>query len=182
MELIIADHLVTEVFNKITGDDVSSGAGSASLGRITISQDYQDENGNWACEDGGLAELRLFDTNRPRLIICADAFAYGGIDRGYNGVSAVTCDTIGNTVSYRLNTLGSVLIHEYTHWTSLVVPPLRKGTEDNAYGITQCRALSGSAAALENADNYRWFANELFWTAYCGRSLADPGPGDDDYC
>ena len=78
-----------------------------------------------------------------------------------------------------METLGSILLHEYTHWRKLVAPPLKTNTIDTKYGIFDVRGMDKSKATL-NADSYSWYATENFFTGICAKSFQDPLEDDDD--
>lgn len=67
-----------------------------------------------------MGATRNGDTDNPTMIICPSGLAHGGINKGYNvgedppGPSAVTCQTIGDRVTWQMDTLGAVILHEYT--------------------------------------------------------------------
>lgn len=93
------------------------------------------------------------------MIICPGAgFGHGGIAKSYPGVSAVDriyVQVNGGRVSWRMDTLGSIILHEYTHFFALVVPPLAKETDDPWYGAWQVRGNAPTfdyAFATNNAD------------------------------
>lgn len=119
------------------------------------------------------AALRGTASDRPTLIMCPFGLTHGGIDKSYSGVQAVSCSTLDPRVSWKMDTLGSTMLHEYTHFTKLVVPPMSKDIIDVAYCPSEVQALS-KHEALRNADSYTWFANELFWTRKCGTDYRDP--------
>jgi hypothetical protein len=157
--------------------------GSDLLGKITVVPDYKD-GGVLACDGDTMAELRDYMSDSPKLVICdGPGFGHGGIDLGYTGVPRVGCDTLDPRVSWKMETLGSILLHEYTHYYNLVVPPLSKETDDPAYGPNDARAYDKSKAT-NNADSYSWFANEVLWTVLCSTDYGDPANGDDadPYC
>lgn len=129
-----------------------------------------------------MAELRDWDTDNPTIVLCDPAaFGHGGIGKGYgNGsVPAGECGFFDPRVSWKMETLGSILLHEYTHWLKLVSPPLSKETDDIAYGPTGVRAMDKSQAT-NNADSYSWFATETLWTVLCSTQYGDPTSADDD--
>jgi hypothetical protein len=136
------------------------------LGNISIVVDSRDAWGHLACDGSVMAEIRDWDTDNPKLVVCAKCgFGHGGIAKGYSGVKEVECGQLDSRVSWKMDTLGSILLHEYTHFLMLVSPPLDKEAEDESYGPTGVRALN-KAKATNNADSYSWFANELLWTMY----------------
>lgn len=138
-----------------------------------------------------LAELRDYDTDKPKVILCPDVFHYGSI-KGRNwpgdswpGVPPVSCDTVYPRVSYKMLTLGHILLHEYTHWDSLISSATQtpfgiNSIEDIRYGPYKVRYIS-EPEALENADSYAWLATEMFWRRECEGdhgALGDPGSSD----
>jgi len=137
-----------------------------------------------ACDGRTMAELRDWETSNPKLIICAGpGFKHGGISDGYDGVDAVVCDNLDDRVSWKMETLGSILLHEYTHFYNLVVPPLSKETDDPAYGPFGTRNMDKSDAT-NNADSYSWLANENLWTILCNKEFGDATEedGQDPHC
>jgi len=154
--------------------------GSSKLGDISIVQDYPDAGGDLACDGETMAELRDWGTNNPKLVMCGPGFGHGGINKGYNNVPEINCAYIGDRVNWRMDTMGSILLHEYTHFKNLVSPPLSKETDDDEYGPTGVRGMNKNKAT-NNADSYSWFANEALWSVLCTKSYGDPiAPEDDD--
>jgi hypothetical protein len=117
-------------------------------------------------------------SDRTQLILCPEFFTYGTIEGGKGkelpGADDRKCSNIGDRVSNYMLTLGSSLLHEYTHAPELVRPPLRKGTDDKAYLFYAARGIKNTNLATDNADNYSLFAIELEWTLWCGRDFAPP--------
>lgn len=76
-------------------------------------------------------------------------------------------------------TIGGILIHEYTHFQGLVVPPLVSETEDEnpntpgdfIYGPIAVQAIASQTFAPTIADSYAWFAIESFWSATCATTF-----------
>ncbi len=56
--------------------------------------------------------------------------------------------------NYNATSRGSFLLHEASHWTAIL------GTDDYTYGYTNCLNLAKTnpSAAVDNADNYRYFS------------------------
>ena len=88
--------------------------GSSKLGGISIVQDYADADGDLACDGQTMAELRDWSTDNPKLVMCDPGFGHGGIGKGYGSVPSVDCGFIGDQVNWRMDTIGSILLHEYT--------------------------------------------------------------------
>lgn len=64
-------------------------------------------------------------------------------------------------MTWRIDTLGSILLHEYTHFAKLVKPILDDATDDHLTSVYSVRHVD-KALATNNADSYAIFANELF--------------------
>ena len=92
--------------------------------------------------------------------ICDGAgFDHGGLGKGYPGVATVDCDFVkmnNGRVSWRMDTLGSIILHEYTHFGALVVPILAQETADPGYGPWKVRGNDGFdlSMATNNGDRY----------------------------
>jgi hypothetical protein len=79
------------------------------------------------------AELREYNTDNPKIIICKKAgFSHGRIAKGYDGVYEVLCENFDPYMSWKIETLGSIVLYEYTLYTNLIAPPLSKETDDPA--------------------------------------------------
>ncbi len=70
-----------------------------------------------------MAETRDGDDDSkedPTIIFCGPGLAHGDINKGYDigqitpGPQAVNCEFIGDRVTWKMETLGSVLLHEHT--------------------------------------------------------------------
>jgi hypothetical protein len=120
---------VLGVFNNIIGKDTSPGNQngdprqndepcSSELSSITVMVDFADAKGEFTCtEPETMGGTRNGDMDDPVMILCKSGLAHGGINKGYDdmkGPSAVTCDTIGDRVTWKMDTLGAVILHEYT--------------------------------------------------------------------
>lgn len=119
---------VRKVFKQTIGDDTTpGGAGqrantcSAELTNIKIVNDFENDKKKFACSAPDVfAALRDNEEDTPKLILCPAAYNHGSINKAYNvgfnppGPGLTSCDTIGDRVSYRMETLGAILLHEYT--------------------------------------------------------------------
>jgi hypothetical protein len=148
------------------------------LQRIKILTDYTDENGEKTCDGKTLAELRNPESYYPNMVLCPIAFLQGGIGKSYGiipfRIHAVKCSNFDKRVSWKMDTLGATLLHEYTHFKMLVVPPLGAQTLDPAYGAYNSRNLD-KVQATNNADSFAWAAIENFWSIICNnRDFEDP--------
>jgi hypothetical protein len=93
------------------------------------------------------------------MIVCAGSgFSHGALGMGYPNVPGIDCNYVrmnGDRLSWRMETMGSIILHEYTHFLRLVAPPLAKETDDDAYGAWQVRGNGGKfvlSMATNNAD------------------------------
>lgn len=122
-----------------------------------------------------LAVMRDADTANPKIILCPKAgLGHGGIGMGFLDASAVGCSNFGSRVSWKMQTLGSILLGQYTHWKKLMVPPLSKETYDLEYGPYGTRFNLNKSKAIDNADSYSWFATENLWTIICDKEYLPP--------
>lgn len=172
---------VAGVFKKILGNDPNN-PGNPLLGDITISPDFPNAKGKLTCADPStMAAMRDHKSDNPTIILCDPAaLGHGGIGKSYGNVPKVTCASLDPRVSWRMDTLGSVLLHEYTHWEKLVVPPLTSETDDLSYGPYEVRFDLDKDKATNNADSYTWLANEVLWTTICTQQFGDPKETDGD--
>lgn len=106
---------VRSVFMSIMGnpaDVMNPGTtGNDLLGKITVTR--SDPDGDCAADATLMAQLTQYDTDTPLLEVCPGAgFGHGAIGKDPN---KVVCENLGDTVSWRMETLGSILLHEYTY-------------------------------------------------------------------
>jgi hypothetical protein len=122
--------------------------------------------------------------HRVQIILCPPFFKYGTIQGGPNrewpNIFTPKCSNIAYRVSEKMDTLGSFLLHEYTHVDDLVQPPLSEHVRDAEYGYYDTRdlALEKPDEAKHNSDSYASFAAELTWSKLCNRNFAEPVEGD----
>lgn len=173
----------------ILGGDPLQPPGNPLLKDITIRPDFPDpKTGALSCSDPDVeAEIRELTSDNPSIVLCDPAaFGHGSIGKGYTdgNIPAVTCDTLDPRVSWKMDTLGAVLLHEYTHWLKLMTSvnggPLPMETDDHEYGVYDCRFELDFSQATDNADSYNWYASEVLWTVLCGTQYQDPVLSDQD--
>ncbi|KAL8651756.1 MAG: hypothetical protein Q9226_004561 [Calogaya cf. arnoldii] len=72
---------------------------------------------------------------------------------------------------------GSILLHEVSHITDF--HPGRR-VRDIKYGPSSVQTLRKEqpCEAINNADNYMWFALQVYWTYRCGKNFAPPTTDD----
>jgi hypothetical protein len=150
--------------------------------------DYVSGRGNdrqWACRKGTAAASLIYP-DAEELILCHVFFKLGVIEgaseEGRKGhVRQVTCDDLNHRISRQMKTMGTELLHEYTHNSKIVSPIIGAGlpravaTEDHVYGFEKCRGLNKDLATT-NADSYALFATEMFWSTKCDRDFEPPKP------
>lgn len=114
-----------------------------------------------SCIENTQAELREFTTEKPELVVCPLGLKMGSLGN-------VTCETWFPRISRKMDSIGFVLLHEYTHWETLMSPVMlpafqEKAAIDEAMGPWKVRQLTRHQATW-NADSYAWFAQEVWWT------------------
>jgi hypothetical protein len=110
--------VVRGVFASIVDDD--NVLCSEKLRQLTFHADYPDSKGSMTClDDSIMGETRDEYSDNPTVILCPPAFKHGAInDPGTiipdDSIQAVTCANIGDRVTWRMDTVGSIILHEYT--------------------------------------------------------------------
>lgn len=173
----------TDVFTAISG----AGKGSPTLDGILVVDDYQDPQnirrdlcdkipGETESDFHAILAAPIGDFGEE-LVLCPPFFELGIIDknrgpaeRQFPGAPDVSCDTIGEFVGAKMDTMGHALIHEYTHSDDLVKPVVGKHVKDRSYDADKTRKLDKKKATT-NAESYAWFATELFWSTLCKRDF-----------
>ncbi|KAJ5579631.1 uncharacterized protein N7459_005616 [Penicillium hispanicum] len=159
---------VMEVFQNITGP--APYEGGEALGRITVRPDRTKPQ----CEDA-VAIMRSRSNGDGQLLVCDPALKLPVFGRDFGDIKAVTCDNIGDRVSNAMDSLGATFIHEYTHYTPLVVPPLEDATDDyTEYTDVWDTFMLDKDMALMNAETYAMFATEVHFSVECERNFLDP--------
>ncbi|KAJ5375710.1 hypothetical protein N7517_007716 [Penicillium concentricum] len=111
-------------------------------------------DGDYACDGDTITELRDYNSDNPKIVICKkDGFSHGGITKGYIRFSEVVCEKFDPRMSWKMEMLGSILLHGYTYYTKLVVSSLTKEIDDPAYGVSGAR-VNDKSLATNNADSY----------------------------
>jgi len=113
-----------------------------------------------------------------------------------------TCAGLGDRDSDFMDSPGGILLHELMHWTyllqtvdgfsSLIEPDeggfrqIRdysdpNGAPVNGLGASNAMQLKnrGQYAAIQNADNFKWYALSKYWSWRCGRAFG-PALSDED--
>ncbi|MCJ1277988.1 hypothetical protein MMC21_005802 [Puttea exsequens] len=158
---------VTAIFDRLLGGDGATD-GAAALANIQVIAGEDDP------DDPAPAELKKFDEGEPNLVMTDDAFVYPDRDDNANACNEWAADGM----SQDMYLLGSVLLHEYTHW-DWFLGSIHNGEiidQPNGYGWEGARALDKSLAVY-NADSYGWYATENFWTIICSHAGGYNAPG-----
>ncbi|EXJ93943.1 hypothetical protein A1O1_02336 [Capronia coronata CBS 617.96] len=115
-----------------------------------------------------------------------------------------TCDGLGATDSDWMASPGATLLHELMHWSYLLedMPGFSELIDKDEAGLPQIRDHSdlssdppdgmgafhakllkdrGPFAAIQNADNYRWYTLSKYWSWKCGRGFAEAMSDQDVY-
>jgi hypothetical protein len=178
------------VFKAILDAD-GEGKGNPEFEEIDIVDDFPSIYGDQDlfCDSGEVAWTGSKQDDRGQqrvqIILCSPFFKQGtfqgGPDREWPGIPTPKCSNVGSRVSTKMDTLGSFLLHEYTHVDELVQPPLCEHVEDREYGYYDTRELALTEPDLtkHNADSYAAFATELTWSKLCDRDFEAPLEDDD---
>ena len=172
----------------------SSGVGNDLLDNIFL----QNEDPDGKCDDRTLAASYL-EGDDPFIVTCPSLFNKKAVTplKGAesNDGHYIACDELlsgdGNTgtgaVSYKMNSLGMTLLHEYTHYDAMletifgapIIDQADANGEPIGYGPVQVRALDKKLAPF-NADSYAYYASEVLWSIICVADFTDPSAGVDD--
>ncbi|KAF2845727.1 hypothetical protein T440DRAFT_522314 [Plenodomus tracheiphilus IPT5] len=153
-----------QVFQIIVGDN-TDGTGSSVIGNeIAFTENINGKLGG-------------------AITLCDKAYQFPDL-------SDKSCDSLSSTVSTLMSTLGGVILHELSHYQEIGNPALGQDVTDHGlpgYGPLNVRTLRSSeaSAARVNADNYRWYAQEVYWSNKCSRSysaLRDNRDSGDSTC
>lgn len=116
----------------------------------------------WVCQDiDAAAATREYDTEKPKTIQCTKSFYKGSIEPGVGNAPSVSCRDFYPRPSTWVETLGTILLHEYTHWDRLVMPSLTSRVVDHECHHGAVRTMPKSFATTM-ADSYGWLATEVF--------------------
>lgn len=167
-------------------DADGEGKGNPEFEEIDIVDDFPSIYGDQDlfCDSGEVAWTGSKQDDRGQqrvqIILCPPFFKQGtfqgGPDREWPRIPTPKCSNVGSRVSTKMDTLGSFLLHEYTHVDELVQPPLCEHVEDHEYGYYDTRELALTEPDLtkHNADSYAAFATELTWSKLCHRDFEAP--------
>lgn len=133
--------------------------------------------------------------------LCEDAWQYPSLDEIYDphdarkGSPGWGCDGLGDHDSELMTTIGGLLLHEIMHWSGLLenVPNFDDLIQEGEIGFPQIGDFPGpnppdgygsfnakQLKSVENADNYRCYAESKFWQWKCGRAFKESMDSADD--
>lgn len=126
--------------------------------------------------------------------LCEGVWQYPSLEQIYDPVDARKgkpgwgCDGLGDHDSELMTSIGSLLLHEFMHWTGLLenVPNFDDLIEEGEIGFPQIGDFPGpdppdgygplhakQLKSVENADNYRCYAESKYWQYRCGRPFKE---------
>ncbi|KLO89469.1 uncharacterized protein LW93_1528 [Fusarium fujikuroi] len=105
------------------------------------------------------------DGTRAVMKICDKGWRFPTIDE-------TSCDGLGDEVSGKMSTLPGIILHELTHFQPLVGWDIL----DYTYGPKNTRAAvtNDDIVTIPNADQYRWMAQEYYWSLICDKTFKAP--------
>ena len=90
------------------------------------------------------------------------------------------CSSFGTTVSRKMDSLSTTLIHEFMHWNLVgdMVPNSVGHIRDVSYGPHRCKTLAQDKAnnqkTFVNADSYKYMAINAYYNSVCNTKFGDP--------
>ncbi|KAL8664179.1 MAG: hypothetical protein Q9202_003257 [Teloschistes flavicans] len=171
--------------------------GNVMLSKIHIQT--TDNSNPSGCDEETLLYMRGAASDAPVMILCPpNVFkkkAYTRLkgdtgDPETNPDRYLRCQeiTANGHVSYHMESLGALFLHEYLHYDSLVkqvygrpILDQQLPNGDDAYGpVAVYDNLNKKTLARVNADSYAFYAMHLFWKEVCGVDFEPPRVGVDD--
>ncbi|KAF9874751.1 hypothetical protein CkaCkLH20_07888 [Colletotrichum karsti] len=179
---------VERVFALIMGasglDDPGEPLGSAVFEKVAfVNQDTIPGVGcsNSTAQANAWTDLR---DNRYRLKICERGWRFPLLGK-------TTCEELGNNVSGLMSSLPGLILHELLliDWigkeaTGTHVRDFLEGTDDIEFdgtGPLNVRKFKDDKKfdTRFNADQYRWFAQEYYWSVICSKDFEAPSSNSD---
>ena len=168
--------------NPTTGNDL--------LGNLLV----QTTDTDGLCTDQELAYSNDEDPQNPFIVLCPNAFkkkavtalngAENPADNPDDAKHYISCDDlkINGHVSYLMNSLGSTLLHEYTHYDGLVESIFGAPIidQDNGYGPVNVYNNLDKGLSPFNADSYMYYSLHILWNELCEFEFDPPRAGIDD--
>ncbi|KAI4197120.1 MAG: hypothetical protein LQ350_006134 [Teloschistes chrysophthalmus] len=183
--------MVKEVFRRVARP---CSTGNVLLSNIHIQTTDINPPG---CDEYTLAHMVVHDGDSPFIVLCRPqvwmkkAFTVlpGAGFAENNPARFLDCQQVWGEygrVSWRVETLGTVLLHEYFHFNDLTKSVYGREILDQAlpngngaYGPQAvCDNLNKDILARVNADSYTYYALHLFWREFCGVEYQAPLTAD----
>ena len=112
------------------------------------------------------------------------------ISRATLDATKITCCELDDWTSFQMLPLAGTILHEFLHWEYLTSelgyqigdwnsPAVPNALPPNGYGPYNCQLVgaNGEEFSLRNADNYVWYALEVYWRKVCpNRPFEPPRP------
>ncbi|KAH8596890.1 hypothetical protein B0O99DRAFT_593188 [Bisporella sp. PMI_857] len=110
--------------------------------------------------------------SRATIYFCPSIFRYKDLNQ-------LTCSSVGDRVSDKMETLEMLFAHEIMHLVPIVRPDYKLGIghiTDYKYGAKKCLRLAQEdpVRAFSNADSHAWFQSHVYWSEKCGKILEKP--------
>ena len=157
------------------------GQESNILQEIWATKNFEVSNGRFICTTRANAVLDQFInvenaiSINPSLAICDLGFQTRPISV-LKGRDVNICKNYFQDLAFQhLQSLGGVIIHEYSHFLSLTNRYLnRQKTEDYIYSCRGAQNLKRRESMYSklNAESYYSLAAEFYWTMQCGKKVA----------
>ncbi|KAL8689505.1 MAG: hypothetical protein Q9218_004844 [Villophora microphyllina] len=186
---------VAQIFSTLAGHCET---GSHDLAKVKIQ--ITDVHNGCEATKGVLPFAYSFDgeTQSPTIVLCPALFhkkAYTLL----NGVPGnpeqlpehyLRCNEVAGgaegRVSWRMESMGSVLLHEYMHLDFMLKSVLGRSIDDergsNGHTMYGAEGVYDSPdrnlLGRTNADSYVYYALQVFWEEICGFQFSAPQPGD----
>ena len=168
----------TEIFENIYHNGTFGTEGPKLIGQITAvpSGDPSDVN------EFAYLGMNQLNSTSPTLFVCPQFFRYTLISDLVNDQETkdIICTYLGDYTSMRMDSVATIILHEYIHFKALVSPPLTYGVHGNLQkrpGPYKAQHITKRTARY-NPESYAWYATEVFWTIHCGTFFLSP-PSDD---
>lgn len=132
---------------------------SGKINQIRI--DRRDIFSTCVDENGGRHTYAYIEPTQGIMHFCNKALF------GQPRLKDLSCNSLGNRVSSRMDSFEATILHELFHWQGLGDQVTRYRISDYAYGAANSQRLASDPRAIYNADSYTWFVIETYFTRKC---------------
>lgn len=170
---------VISVFNAISGSEDVGNILFPTSSQIRLSDTpgrpgcLQPQTLAWLDYDGGSNTTLANPLHSPAYLNVCPTGAWHYLP----DLSAIKCNLLGDHVSGRMFSLDAMLLHEWTHWDALQLCNYSTHIGDSAFGPVDAQLANLQKSGQDptrNADSYKWFALEAFYTHRCAKSFLPP--------